>query len=196
MNTTLSSQIFVVFSFIDGFQLVLGSLCNILVMITCSRENLFNNFSFILIKFISIANLTNLLGGSSVRFFNQILELHMEYNNWTFCKVNTAISLFTFQWISWSISLIPLQIHFSIKYGNFYKKHLSPKLLHLICLSIGAILLIANFTLVFVDDFRFESSNSLNTTIIPDLVLQCLAPFSFTNYIKYILIVNIQPYIL
>lgn len=189
MNVSLSSQILSTFNYIDGFQLVFGSLCNILIIVTCLRESLKNNSSFILMKFISISNLIGLLGASSVRFFNQVLQLNMQYYNWTFCKVNTVINLFTFEWIIWIISFVPLQIHFSIKYSNFQQKYLTSFSIHVVCSFVGAILLVANSSLMFVEDVRPKSFNMSDGTL-SDSFLLCFVPLEIENVLKYILLVN------
>lgn len=189
MNFSLSSQILITFNYIDGFQLVVGSLCNILIIVTCSRESLKNNSSFVLMKFISISNLIGLLGASSVRFFNQVLKLNMESNNWTFCKINTVINLFTFEWILWIISFVPLQIHFSIKYSNLHQKYLTSFSTHVVCSCIGAILLVANSSLMFVEDFRPKSSDISDGTL-SDSFLLCFVPLEIENVLKYVLIVH------
>ena len=175
---------FLVISYFKSIEFILGTLTNILSVVLCLRPRLRKSPTFFFIAFISISNIIESISISSTWFFNLVLNLNLQTQSWTWCKLNTLFNFFSFHWNIWIFSCIPLEIYLSVKFKNFRKDYSTSRHTIIFLTLHGIFLFVFNSSILFLDDIR---PNTNDTDI---MTLTCLTPFAIKSYYTYILSVN------
>ena len=177
----MDSIMFVVISYFKSVEFILGTLTNILSVVVCSRPRLRKSPTFFFIGFVAVSNLIESVSISSTWFFNLVLDLNLETQSWTWCKLNTLFNFFSFHWTICIFTCIPLEIYLSVRFKNFRKDYSTSRQTIVFLSVLGFIMLLFNSSILFLDD------NRPNTNDTDLMTLSCLTPFAIKSYYTYTL---------
>lgn len=168
----------VVLNYLMGVELVFGLAVNLLILVICSRKKLRAVPTFVFIWFIAYSNFGHLIIVSLTSFINQVLQLNWEINNWTWCRLCTLFKLTSFQWNSWMIAAMTLEVYLSVRIRNFRQKYSTMTKTGFICSLLGLCLFVLNCSVMGLHDIRLSLAN----TSVTERIMLCLSPFSIKEY--------------
>lgn len=107
MTTKISNiagvrNILEIFDYLYGCEFFVGMLLNALTIITCSSKPLRRTPSFIVVNFISLANVIILAMVALPKFLNQLISSSF-YLNLVWCKIALFFQIFSNNWAAWLV---------------------------------------------------------------------------------------------
>lgn len=179
-----------ILNYLSCAQLVIGIVSYMLILVVCSRQKLRKTPTFIFIWFLAFSSFLQTLIISPVSFLDQILKLELEINSWMWCRVSTILKLSTFQWNSWLLAGITLEIYLSVRIRTFRQKYSTRGNTIFVCLLFGIAFTLLNCAVLGLTDPRLSHPN---TTVLERMMI-CEAPFPIKEYYAQLSLVNFYLY--
>lgn len=178
------SLIVSILNYLNGIELIFGTVLNVLTIFICAREKLRKTPTFIFMGFISISNLLKITIVSSTGFIDELFHLDLASKSWAWCKLINYIDRLTFNWCSWLFITVTLEVFLSVHITNFRKKYLTLRRTVLLGSFYGSFFALLESPVLFLSDLRDTNMTNLSSITV------CLAPYSINTFYSYFLIVS------
>lgn len=177
MNASVSKMVKAnsILNYFMGVNFIFGLVSNVLVLLICSRKKIRSIPTFVFIWFIGFADLSQVLVVSLSSFVGELFSLNLEINSWLWCRITTIFKLSLFQWNSWLITGMTLEVYLSVRIRNFRQTYSTFGKTTVFCLFFGICLFLLNCSVMGLPD------NTRNATVSEKIML-CLSPFSIKEY--------------